>query len=204
MVLPMNSRVRAALLPVAAFMLVLGIGAGGWLLLSHNAVPQLGGIGGPFTLTDGAGQTVTDRTLRGRYLLVYFGYTFCPDVCPTTLTAVAGALDKLGKQADRLQPVFITVDPARDTPKVIGAYTAAFSSRILGLTGTDDQIAAVAREYRVYYAKRRTGEGPGDYTMDHSSILYLMAPDGHFIAPIAANETAAQMAADIARHLNAG
>ena len=200
----MNPRVRAALLPVAAFVVVLAIGAGGWLLLSHDAVPTVGGIGGAFALTDGAGQTVTDRSLRGRYLLVYFGYTFCPDVCPTTLTAVAGALDKLGKQAERVQPLFITVDPARDTPKVIAAYTAAFSPRILGLTGTEQQIAAVAREYRVYYAKRRTVAGAGDYTMDHSSILYLMAPDGHFIAPIAADDTAARMAADIARHLDAG
>ena len=200
----MNPRVRALLLPVAAFVLVLVVGAGGWLLLSHDTVQQVSGIGGPFTLTDGSGHAVSDRDLRGHYLLVYFGYTFCPDVCPTTLTAMAGALDKLGKQADRVTPVFITVDPERDTPKVVGAYVAAFSPRILGLTGTSQQIAAVAREYRVYYAKRRTGEGAGDYTMDHSSIIYLMAPDGHFIAPVAADGTASQMAADIARHLGAG
>ncbi len=200
----MNPKLRARLLPVAALLLVLLVGAGGWLLLSHDAVRQIGGIGGPFKLTDGAGHEVSDRDFRGHFLLVYFGYTFCPDVCPTTLTAMAGALEKLGKRADRLQPLFITVDPGRDTPKVVGAYTAAFSPRILGLTGTPQQIAAVAHEYRVYYAKRSAGDGSGDYTMDHSSIIYLMAPDGRFVAPIAANDTAQQMAADIAKHMAAG
>lgn len=200
----MTARWRLWGLPVAAFLLVLIAGAGGWLYLSHDAAQTVGGIGGRFTLTDGAGHTVTDRDLRGRYLLVYFGYTFCPDVCPTTLTAVAGALDRLGKRAERLQPLFITVDPLRDTPKVVRDYAAAFSPRILGLTGTPEQIANVARAYRVYYARRRTGEGPDDYTMDHSSILYLMGPQGQFIAPIPADEPAERMAADIARHMGAG
>ncbi|MDA8249700.1 MAG: SCO family protein [Rhodospirillales bacterium] len=200
----MTARWRVWGLPVAAFLLVLIAGAGGWLYLSHDAAQPVGGIGGPFALTDGAGHAVTDRDLRGRYLLVYFGYTFCPDVCPTTLTAVAGALDRLGKRAERLQPLFITVDPLRDTPRVVRDYAAAFSPRILGLTGTPEQIARVARAYRVYYARHRTGEGPDDYTMDHSSILYLMGPQGRFIAPIAADEPAGQMAADIARHMGAG
>ena len=150
------------------------------------------------------GREVTAATYRGDIVMLYLGYTFCPDVCPTTLTAVAGALDRLGKRAERLQPLFITVDPLRDTPRVVRDYAAAFSPRILGLTGTPEQIARVARAYRVYYARHRTGEGPDDYTMDHSSILYLIGPQGRFITPIPADEPAEQMAADIARHMRAG
>ena len=194
---------RASLLPLAVFVLVLAVGAAGWLYFGHGA-GQGGGVGGPFTLTDGSGRTVTDRDLRGRYLLVYFGYTFCPDVCPTTLATIAGALGKMGKRADEVQPVFITVDPERDTPKVIGAYTAAFSRRILGLTGTPEQIAGVARAYRVYYAKQKTGEGAGDYTMNHSSIVYLMDKQGRFDALLPADETAQKMADDITRHMDGG
>lgn len=196
----MTDKRRAFLVPFAAFLLVLAVGASGWFYFAHGAGAG-GGIGGPFTLIDSAGRTVTDRDLRGRYLLVYFGYTFCPDVCPTTLAAVAGAMDKLGKRADDVQPVFITVDPHRDTPKVIGTYTAAFSKRILGLTGTPQQIAQVARAYRVYYARHKTGDGPDDYTMNHSSILYLMDPQGRFDALLPADETAQKMADDIARHM---
>ena len=159
------------------------------------------GIGGPFTLTDGAGRTVTDADFRGRYLLVYFGYTFCPDVCPTTLNQVAEALERLGSRADRLQTVFITVDPARDTAKVVSDYAAAFSPRIRGLTGTPEQIASVAREYRVYYEVQKPAAAGGEYTVDHSSILYLMDPQGHFLTPIRADQTGEQMAREIGRYL---
>ncbi len=180
---------------IGLLMALLLLGTGAFLWLNGEA----GGpaVGGPFTLVSGDGHIVTDRDFRGKYLLVYFGYTYCPDVCPTTLNAVAGALDRLGKKADRLQPLFITVDPRRDTPAVIKQYTAAFSPRLEGLTGTASQIAAVAKEYRVYYAEHRTGPGPDDYSMDHSSILYLMGPDGRFIAPIRADETGAEIAADL-------
>ncbi len=194
-------RWRAALLPALAFLLVLVVGAGVWLYLAGDPAERSGGIGGPFHLEDGAGHVVTDRDLRGHYLLVYFGYTFCPDVCPTTLTAIAAALDRLGKRADAVEPVFITVDPARDTPKVVHDYAAAFSPRILALSGTPAEIAKAAGEYRVYYARHAAPDGGADYTVDHSSIIYLMAPDGRFIAPIPADETARQMADDIARHL---
>ncbi len=158
-------------------------------------------IGGPFTLVNAAGKPVTDRDLLGKYLLVYFGYTYCPDVCPTTLATVANALDKLSAKADRVQPLFITVDPKRDTPSVVGRYTAAFGPRLMGLTGTSEQIAAAEKEYRIYAAEHRTGPGPNDYGIDHSSILYLMGPDGHFIAPIRADQDATAMATDIAGHL---
>jgi len=171
------------------------LGTGAFLWLNGDAGAPV--VGGPFTLVSGDGHTVTDRDFRGKYLLVYFGYTYCPDVCPTTLNAVADALDKLGSSADRLQPLFITVDPRRDTPAVIQQYTAAFTPRLLGLTGTPAEIAAVAKEYHVYYAEHRTGPGPDDYSMDHSSILYLMGPDGRFIAPIRSDETGAEIAADL-------
>jgi protein SCO1/2 len=173
------------------------LGAGAFLWLSGTARGPT--VGGPFTLVSGDGHTVTDRDFRGKYLLVYFGYAYCPDVCPTTLNAVAGALDKLGNTADRLQPLFITVDPRRDTPAVIKQYAAAFSPRLQGLTGTPAEIATVAKEYRVYYAEHRTGPGPNDYSMDHSSILYLMGPDGRFIAPIRADGTSAEIAAEIGK-----
>ncbi len=158
-------------------------------------------IGGPFELTDSAGHAVTDRSWPGKFLLVYFGYTYCPDVCPTTLNAIAAALDKIGAQADRLQPLFITVDPRRDTPKVLADYTAAFTPRLIGLTGSAEQIAKVTREYRVYYAEHKTGPGPDDYTMDHSSIVYLMAPDGQFVAVLSAEAQADAMAAQLLQHL---
>jgi protein SCO1/2 len=112
---------------------------------------------------------------------------------------VADAMDRLGSKADRLQPIFISVDPKRDSPEVMKQYVTAFSPRLIGLTGTPDQIAAVAKEYRVYYAEHRTGPGPNDYSMDHSSVLYLMGPDGKFVAPIRPDEDGAQMAAELSR-----
>jgi protein SCO1/2 len=166
---------------IAALVVVLG--ATLWLRFGGaGASDGLPSVGGPFTLTDGAGQQVTDRSYRGKYMLVYFGYTYCPDVCPTTLQGVAAALDKIGKRADEVQPLFITVDPRRDTPAAIAQYTRLFTPRLIGLTGTDAEIAQVAKEYRVYYAVHRTGPGPDDYSMDHSSLIYLMAPNGHFLA----------------------
>jgi protein SCO1/2 len=181
---------------IGVLLAVLLIGAGSFLWLS-NGPSAPGGIGGPFRLENGEGKLVTDRDFRGKYMLVYFGYTFCPDVCPTTLNAVADALDKLGPLAARVQPVFITVDPKRDTPAVVKQYAAAFGPAITGLTGTPEEIAQVAKEYRVYYAEHRTGPGPNDYSMDHSSILYLMGPDGSFVAPVRADQSGDEMAANL-------
>jgi protein SCO1/2 len=176
---------------------VLLVGAGGFLWLSRSGGNGTLGIGGPFTLQDGSGKTVTDKDFRGKYMLVYFGYTFCPDVCPTTLNAVADAMDKMGPAASRIQPLFITVDPKRDTPPVVKQYAAAFGPSIEGLTGTPAEIATVAKEYRVYYAEHRTGPGPNDYSMDHSSVLYLMSPDGGFIAPVRADQSGDEIAANL-------
>jgi cytochrome oxidase Cu insertion factor (SCO1/SenC/PrrC family) len=184
---------------LAAIVVLVLAGGFVWLRSSNNPTPS---IGGPFTLQDKAGHPVTDQAFRGKYMLVYFGYTTCPDVCPTTLADVEQALDSLGAKAAAIQPVFITVDPARDTPSVVGDYAANFGSRWVGLTGSAEQIATVAHEYRVYYAKHKTGDGPWDYTMDHSSILYLVGPDGRFVAPVAADSAPAAMAGDIARHVS--
>jgi protein SCO1/2 len=170
------------------------LGVGGFMWFSGGTGNNGLSIGGPFTLQDGSGTTITDQDFHGRYMLVYFGYTFCPDVCPTTLTAVADAMDKLGPEASRIRTVFITVDPKRDTPAVVGKYAAAFGPNIVGLTGTPEAIAKVAREYRVYYAEHRTGPGPNDYAMDHSSVLYLMDPKGGFVAPVRADQSGDQIA----------
>jgi protein SCO1 len=192
---PGSSRVVYALIGVLLAVLLLGAGGMMWFGGQKAGMPT---VGGPFALENGEGKPVTDRDFRGHYMLVYFGYTYCPDVCPTTLTAVADAMDKLGQKANEVQPLFITVDPKRDTPPVVKQYASAFGPRVIGLTGSQDQIAAVAKEYRVYYAEHRTGPGPNDYSMDHSSILYLMGPDGQFIAPIRADQSGDDMAKAIA------
>jgi protein SCO1 len=192
---PSNGTVYAI---IGLLLAILLLATGGYLFLSGSQPAALT-VGGPFSLIDGDGKPVTDQTWRGKYMLVYFGYTYCPDVCPTTLTSVAAALDKLGPKADRIQPLFITVDPKRDTPSVVKQYAAAFGPRVIGLTGTPEQIATAAKEYRVYYAEHRTGPGPDDYSMDHSSVLYLMGPDGRFIAPVRADQDGPEMAAALAK-----
>src|SRR6202795_606669 len=138
---PSNNTVYAIIGLLVAVML---LAAGGYLFLSGSPPAALT-VGGPFTLIDGDGHVVTDRTWRGKYMLVYFGYTFCPDVCPTTLSAVADAMDKLGPAASRVQPLFITVDPKRDTPAVVKRYVAAFGPSIEGLTGSPEEIAMVTK-----------------------------------------------------------
>jgi protein SCO1/2 len=192
---PSNNTVYAIIGLLVAVML---LAAGGYLFLSGSQPAALA-VGGPFSLIDGDGHAVTDQTYRGKFMLVYFGYTYCPDVCPTTLSAVADAMDKLGPKADKIQPLFITVDPKRDKPDVVKQYAAAFGTRIIGLTGSPEQIAAAAKAYRVYYAEHRTGTGPDDYSMDHSSVLYLMGPDGRFIEPLRADQTGPEMAAALTK-----
>ena len=140
-------------------------------------------IGGPFALTDGRGKTVTDADFRGRFMLIYFGYTHCPDACPTMLSDMAAALDQI-PTADRaaVVPIFITVDPARDTAAMIGDYVQAFGPRFVGLTGTADEIGKAEAAYHVYAVKHPLKNG--DYAMDHSSILYVMGRDGHFLGVV--------------------
>ncbi|MEH2511104.1 protein SCO1/2 [Nitrobacteraceae bacterium AZCC 1564] len=155
-------------------------------------------IGGAFTLTSPDGTTVTEQTYRGKWLLVYFGFTSCPDSCPTALLEISVALEKLGPDADKLQPLFITVDPQRDTPTVMGNYTQSFDSRIVGLTGTPQQIAAVAQEYGAYFEPRKSGPRAEDYVMDHSTYLYLMDAEGKFVRGLDA-DTPGERIAEVVR-----
>jgi cytochrome oxidase Cu insertion factor (SCO1/SenC/PrrC family) len=134
-------------------------------------------IGGPFTLTDHTGAKVTDASFRGKYMLIQFGYTFCPDVCPTGLSTITAALKKLGTDADGIQPVFVTIDPERDTPQKLSSYVGHFYPSLKGLTGTEAQIENIAKAYRVF--RRKVSDGASsDYLMDHSTFTYLMNPKG--------------------------
>jgi len=144
-----------------------------------NAAQQLPQIGGHFALSTPDGRRVTDTTFRGKWLLVYFGYTSCPDVCPTTLSAMALALDKLGPLADKVQPVFITVDPERDTAKIVGEYVKDFDPRFVGLVGSPQEIGTAAEQFHVYYRVRQLGNN--EYVVDHSSFIYLIDPNGAFV-----------------------
>lgn len=137
-------------------------------------------IGGPFTLTDQTGKRVTDKDYRGKFMLIYFGFTFCPDVCPTALQVMSAALDKLGPKADRFVPILITVDPERDTPAQLALYVPSFHPRMVGLTGSAAEIEAVTKAYRVYARKVEDPKSTAGYTMDHSSIIYVMGPDGEY------------------------
>ena len=136
-------------------------------------------VGGPFALTDQAGHARTDRDFRGRLMLVYFGFTFCPDVCPTDLQAIGLALDRLGPDGDQVQPIFITVDPERDTASHLADYVPMFHPRLIGLTGSADAIRKVADAYKVSYA--RVPQDAGDYTVDHTAYIYLMDRVGNYL-----------------------
>ena len=135
-------------------------------------------------------------------MLLYFGYTSCQDVCPVTMTAVGDALDVLGPKAARVQPLFVTVDPQRDTPDVLRRYLMPFSPRLVGLTGTPGQLRQMEQSYRVASTVHPGAMGTAGYTIDHSSVLYLIGPDGRYIAPIRADESGGDMARDIAGHLS--
>ncbi len=153
-------------------------------------------IGGPFSLVDGAGKRVTEQDYRGRYMLVFFGFTSCPDVCPAGLQLISAALEKIGKKADRIAPLFITLDPERDTPEKVASYVKNFDQRIVGLSGSPDDIAKVAKAYRVYYQKVPTEGGtPGNYSLDHSSIIYLMDPNGEYVTHFTPTTTVDQLSA---------
>ena len=139
-------------------------------------------IGGPFTMVDDEGKTVTEAAFKDKPTVMFFGFTHCPDVCPTTLFELAGLIEKLGPQADKLNYAFVSVDPERDTPQVLHDYIASFDSRIVGLTGSESQMEKMAKEYRVYYQKVPTDAG--SYTMDHTATVYLMGPDNKLAGTI--------------------
>lgn len=159
-------------------------------------------LGGPFQFTDATtGKTVTDRSFRGRMMLIYFGYTYCPDACPTALNNISQAMAKLGPDANKVVPLFISIDPDRDTPKVMAAYTKAFDPRIQGLTGSAAETATAAKEFAVYYKKHE--EPGGGYLMDHSSLIYVIGDDGKFVKILPASENGDKLAGDIEKLLEA-
>lgn len=169
---PNEGLADAFLRRLAAFSPETPVSAGGVVL------PQGVALGGAFRLTDHTGRAVTEADFAGRFLLVYFGFTWCPDVCPTELGIMASAMDELGAEEGRVTPVFITIDPERDSVAQIADYVERFHPRMIGLTGTQEQISEVARRYRVFYARVAPREAGGEYLMDHSSFIYLVGPDG--------------------------
>jgi cytochrome oxidase Cu insertion factor (SCO1/SenC/PrrC family) len=159
-------------------------------------------FGGPFTLRDHAGKRVSDTDFRGRFMLVYFGFTRCTDTCPVDLPIIAQALDAIGPLADGVAPLFVTVDPAHDTPAVLAAYVAAFHPRLIGLTGSEDEIAAAAKAYKVHRRKlTQAHHAPGDYAVDHGSLTYLMGRDGRFLTLLPHNSGAERLAAVLRKYL---
>jgi cytochrome oxidase Cu insertion factor (SCO1/SenC/PrrC family) len=161
-------------------------------------------IGGPFTLTDQDGKRVTEQDFRGRYALVVFGYTTCPDVCPAEMQAMANALDTLGDKAEQVTPVFITIDPERDTVAKVADYVKNFHARFVGLTGTPEEIKQAAKAYRVYYARADDKGSATDYLMDHSAFIYLMDPKGEYVTHFAYGAPPEKIAAGIEKALAAG
>lgn len=191
-----RSPLYAAEIGVVVCLLAIAVASAWWGTKPDKppAVVTTPAIGGPFTLTAADGSTVTDRTYRGKIMLVYFGYTDCPDACPTALNEIAGALTELGPLASHIQPLFVTIDPQRDTREVLASYVKSFDPRIVGLTGTPAQISAAAKAYRVYYAPHKTADAPDGYLMDHTSVVYVMNEEGRFVASFTQETPAAQMA----------
>ena len=196
----MTARTSQILLILSAFLTGVVVFAGVFLYATGN----FGGgtrsaIGGPFKLIDQNGNTITDADIKGRPFLVFFGYTHCPDVCPTTLFDVSEVLRALGKDADRAGALFITVDPERDTPAVIKDYLSSFDPHLRGATGDRAAIDVAEKAYRVY-AKKVPGE-KGDYVMDHTALVYLMDKQGRFVAPFSLKRRPEDAAADLRRYL---
>jgi protein SCO1/2 len=196
----MNPRTSRLALVLSAFMLGLVVFFGAIFLIGgrDGSAPTSSAIGGPFTLTDQDGKTVTDADFKGKPQLVFFGYTHCPDVCPTTLFEVSEVLHALGGDADKARALFISIDPERDTPSVLKDYLSSFDPHLRGLTGTVDQITAAEKSYRVY-AKKVPGTN-GEYTMDHTALVYLMDKQGRFVAPFNLKRTPADAAADLRKY----
>ncbi|WP_244485479.1 SCO family protein [Pseudolabrys sp. Root1462] len=192
------------LLVVAAFLTGLGVFLGAlWYVtggLNPQAVSTASAVGGPFKLVDQNNKPITDQDFKGRPWLVFFGYTHCPDVCPTTLFDVSEMLRAMGKDADRTGALFITVDPERDTPAVMKDYLSSFDPRMMAATGDRASIDAAEKAYRVYAKKIPTGKGD-DYSMDHTAMVYLMDKQGRFVAPFNLKRTPEEAAAEMKKYL---
>jgi protein SCO1/2 len=169
-----------------------------WITLPGDAT-RPSSVGGPFNLVDQNGRVVSDQDFNGKPFIVFFGFTNCPDICPTTLFEMSEVLKRLGPDAEKTAALFISVDPERDTPDKLKDYLSSFHPRIFGLTGTPEAVAAVEKEYRVYAKKVPLKDG--DYTMDHTAVIYLMGKDGRFVAPFNLQKSADEAASDLRRSL---
>lgn len=200
----MTSRTNHMLLVAAAFLTGLGVFLGAlWYVTGNFGAPGVStasAVGGPFKLVDQNNKPITDQDFKGKPWLVFFGYTHCPDVCPTTLFEVSEMFRAMGKDADRTGALFITVDPERDTPAVMKDYLSSFDPRLMAATGDRASIDAAEKAYRVYAKKIPTGKGD-DYTMDHTAMVYLMDKQGRFVAPFNLKRTPEEAAADLKKYL---
>jgi len=192
-------RLRAFAIRIVATLVAIAIvGLVAFMLTSPSERPRAALIGGAFALEDGAGKTISDQTLKGRPFLVYFGYTHCPDVCPTELARIS---DILGKMGDKSIPaLFITVDPERDTPKLMQDYVSSFNPAVIGLSGSPQAVEATEKTFRVY-ARKGQLQPDGDYSMDHSSIVYLMDKNGAFVEAFNVERSPEDAAKELEKYL---
>ena len=196
----MSSAARPLVIATAfAASLVVGLLIMFWAMGGVSKVAQPAAIGGPFQLTDQNGKAVTDKSLKGKPTLIFFGYTHCPDVCPTSLFEISEVLRAMGKDADRVNAYFVSVDPERDTQTAMKDYLSSFDPHLKGLTGSPEEIAKVLSAYRVYAKKVPLKDG--DYTMDHTALIYLMDRDGRFVSPFNLKRTPDEAATDLKRYL---
>ena len=195
---PATRRDREPIRIAAILIAVLVVGLAAFLLTNPSERPSAALIGGTFALKDGAGATVSDQTLKGRPFLVYFGYTHCPDVCPTELARISDILSKMGDKA--IPALFITVDPERDTPKVMQDYVSSFNPAVVGLSGSPQAVEATEKTFRVY-ARKGQKQPDGDYAMDHSSIVYLMDKKGAFVEAFNVERPQEEAAKDLEKYL---
>jgi protein SCO1 len=187
-----------AIRAVAAAVVFVVLGFAAFILISPTERPRAALIGGPFALQNGDGKTVSDQTLRGRPFLVYFGYTHCPDVCPTELARISDILTKMGDKS--IPALFITVDPERDTPKIMQDYVSSFNPAIVGLSGSPEAVGATEKTFRVF-ARKGEKQTDGDYSMDHSSIVYLMDKNGAFVEAFNVERSPEEAAKDLEKFL---
>ena len=197
----MTAKTSRPLMIFAAFAgsLAIGLVAVMWLLGGLSNVTPPSSIGGPFRLIDQNGQIVTEQSLKGKPTLIFFGFTHCPDVCPTSLFEISEVLRAMGKDADRINSYFVSVDPQRDNAATMKEYLASFDPHLKGLTGDAESLAKVLTSYRVY--ARKVPLKDGDYTMDHTALIYLMDRDGRFVAPFNLKRKPEEAAADLKRYL---
>ena len=196
----MSSATRPLVIAIAfAASLVVGLLIMFWAMGGVSKVAQPAAIGGPFQLTDQNGKAVTDKSLKGKPTLIFFGYTHCPDVCPTSLFEISEVLRVMGKDADRVNAIFLSVDPERDTQAAMKDYLSSFDPHLQGLSGDPAETAKVITSYRVYAKKIPTKDG--DYTMDHTALIYLMDREGRFVSPFNLKRTPEEAAADLKKDL---